>query len=390
MLEYVGLPVPGESLMMLLGFTRTGKFDTTVSITLAALGTFTGSMFAYTVGYLFGEKVVLKIGKPFHITKQSLLKANAALEKHKAAYIILCRFIPGARHVVPYLSGISRVDAVKNALYNLLSGAIWCASFICLGRFAGSKWHYIGKFVGSYTILALVLIIFIYIVFKYFNRHKVSIITLAVSLIVLTGIIMGLVKNELSPLDNTVYSFISQFINPGLTKAMKFISNFGTFYFLLAAAAVIAAVLLIKRKSRFHAAMTTVNLISVSILCLIFKNIFERARPDINQLVAVHGYSFPSAHSMLSAAFYGYLVYLCAVFLKKPYRQAASAFLILLTLAVGISRIYLGVHYTSDVIGGYMSGLSWLVIFITVSKYFGQKFKNKINLKSVPKKPPSP
>lgn len=375
MLEYVGLPVPGESLMMLLGFTRAGKFDIAASIVLAALGTFTGSMFAYAVGYLFGEKVVLKIGKPFHITKQSLVKANKALEKHEAAYIILCRFIPGARHIVPYLSGISHVEAVKNSLYNLLSGFIWCAAFICLGSFAGKKWHYIGKFVGTYTILALILIIFIYIVFKYFNRHKIQIITLAVSLVAFTAIIMGLVKNELSPLDNTVYDFISQFINSGLTVVMKFISIFGSFYFLLALAAVLTAIFIIKKKNRFNGAMIIVNLLSVSILCIIFKNIFARPRPNINQLIIARGFSFPSAHSMLSAGFYGYLVYLCSAFPKKPYSRIASVFLILLILAVGISRIYLGVHYTSDVIGGYMSGLSWLVIFITVSKHFGQKLK---------------
>lgn len=377
-LEYIGLPIPGESLMMLLGFTRAGKFEILTSIILAALGTFTGSMIAYTIGYLFGEKVVLKVGKPFHITKDSLDKTSEILKRHDAVYIILCRFIPGARHIVPYLSGISRVGVLKNSFYNLLSGAVWCTTFICLGSFAGRKWQLIGKFVSTYTIMALLLIIFIYVVFKYFNRHKVQILTLSVCAAVLTGLITELAKNELSPLDNTVYGYISKFISGNLTSIMKFISNLGSIYFLSALAVIFITVFFIRRKHRFYGIMIIINLISVLLLNIIFKNIIQRPRPDINQLISVAGYSFPSGHSMISIVFYGYIVYLCSVCIKKPYKQILSVFLILLILAIGISRIYLGVHYASDVIGGFLSGLSWLIIFSTLTNVLRLKLKRKI------------
>jgi len=96
------------------------------------------------------------------------------------------------------------------------------------------------------------------------------------------------------------------------------------------------------------------------------KYLFHRRRPDIHRLTAAHGYSFPSGHSMGSVMFYGTLGYFVCRWTRsifiKIFTCIASAFMILMT---GVSRIYLGVHYPSDVIAGFTAGGAWLSVCLT-------------------------
>lgn len=377
MLEYIGLPIPGESMMLLLGFSSVGLPATMLSAIFATAGTFIGSIAAYAIGYRYGENILLKIGKPFHITKEKLDKMDEMMKKHEAFYIIVSRFIPGARHIVPYLSGISKVNVYKNTLYNLISAVIWCFSFIYLGSITGSKWALIGKFIGTYTLVALILIVFVFVVFKYFNRYKISILALSATLTAFVFFTSELMENELSPLDSRIYGFLSNLISEDMTDLMKIISDMGSAIVLILIAVVLLLWLWKKQKLKLYGSMIIVNLAIVSFLNLLFKTVFHRERPDILRLVQVSGYSFPSGHSMVSAAFYGYLIYLCILVVKKPWKQLLSSVLLVLIFMIGISRIYLGVHYASDVIGGFLAGFSWLIIFITLLQTYNQK-KNKV------------
>lgn len=359
--------------MLLLGFSNAGIRETAFSVILATIGTFTGSIAAYAIGYRYGEPFILRFGKPFHITKEKLYKMDEMLKKHEIFYIIACRFIPGARHVVPYLSGISKVNVYKNMLYNLISAVIWCFSFIYLGSIAGSKWTLIGKFVGTYTLVALILIVFIFVVFKYFNKFKIPVLALSATLTAFILFTSELMENELSPLDSRVYGYLSKLITEDMTDLMKIISNMGSVITLVVATVLLLLWLWKKRKYRFYAIMAVVNLIIVSLLNILFKSIFHRVRPDILRLVQASGYSFPSGHSMISAAFYGYLIYLCVLFVKKPWKQLLSCVLLALVFMIGVSRIYLGVHYASDVIGGFLAGFSWLIMFITLIQTYDKR-----------------
>ena len=113
------------------------------------------------------------------------------------------------------------------------------------------------------------------------------------------------------------------------------------------------------------------NLVIITVLNQLLKNILQRPRPTEYRIIEETGYSFPSGHSMISMAFYGYIIYLIYNNIKNKYlKTALISILSLLIVMIGISRIYLGVHYTSDVCAGFLVSISYLIIYIN--------FANKI------------
>ena len=109
-----------------------------------------------------------------------------------------------------------------------------------------------------------------------------------------------------------------------------------------------------------------INLGCVYILNTVIKFLVQRPRPEGIRLIKETGFSFPSGHAMVSTAFYGYLFYLIYhSSLPKKVRVLALFGFALLTFLIGISRIYLGVHFASDVLAGFALGLAYLILFIT-------------------------
>lgn len=95
--------------------------------------------------------------------------------------------------------------------------------------------------------------------------------------------------------------------------------------------------------------------------------ILQRPRPEEFRIINESGYSFPSGHSMISMAFYGYLIYLIYKYVKNKYlKWFLITILGILIVNIGISRIYLGVHYTSDVLAGFLISISYLIVYISI------------------------
>lgn len=170
------------------------------------------------------------------------------------------------------------------------------------------------------------------------------------------------VAHELTGFDLLVYNFIAQFKTPFLTDLMKILSFLGSFLVLIPLALVTMIFTYYYKKHYWDTMMVGVALAGCSILNEILKRAFQRQRPNILRLVEATGYSFPSGHAMTSFTFYGFLAYIFWINLdNKILRLVVTGFLGLLILLIGLSRIYLGVHYASDVIGGFVAGSFWLV-----------------------------
>lgn len=168
------------------------------------------------------------------------------------------------------------------------------------------------------------------------------------------------------------YKIISTFlISDFATPIAKFITNFGGAIFLITLTIIL--VILIKNKKIGLSIFS--NLVIITVLNQLLKRILQRPRPTEFRIIEETGYSFPSGHSMVSMAFYGYLIYLIYKYVENRYvRWISIVLLSILICSIGVSRIYLGVHYTSDVLGGFLVSISYLILFIsTVNKFFIEK-----------------
>lgn len=164
------------------------------------------------------------------------------------------------------------------------------------------------------------------------------------------------------------YKIISTFlISDFATPIAKFITNFGGAIFLVIATITLFIVI---RNKKIGISILS-NLAIVTVLNQLIKRIFQRPRPTEYRIIEETGYSFPSGHSMVSMAFYGYFIYLIYKYVKNKYVKWISIILLsLLICLIGISRIYLGVHYTSDVLGGFLISISYLIIYISAANKF--------------------
>ena len=164
------------------------------------------------------------------------------------------------------------------------------------------------------------------------------------------------------------YKVVSAFlISAVVTPIAQFITNLGGAIFLV----VLTILLFILIKNKKIGLSIFSNFVIITILNQLLKRILQRPRPTEYRIIEETGYSFPSGHSMVSMAFYGYFIYLIYKYVKNKYVKWISISLLsLLICAIGISRIYLGVHYTSDVLGGFLISISYLIIYISAANKF--------------------
>lgn len=176
--------------------------------------------------------------------------------------------------------------------------------------------------------------------------------------------------------DNKILSFVHKNINPAVKNLMIIISFIGSakFYFIIAPFLIWY---LIKRKHIIELWSLVVAILGSVLLNNILKASFGRIRPLEFFLVEQSGFSFPSGHSMNTLTFYGMAVYLYLrnkkLSLKKVLIWVSAVIFILL---MGFSRIYLGVHWPSDIIAGYSAGFIWLYICVLGVEYI-HKSKSK-------------
>lgn len=173
--------------------------------------------------------------------------------------------------------------------------------------------------------------------------------------------------DTLARYDKAVTDYILSFRNPSLTTFFKFVTDIGdvTGYLIVLVLFVLLSWRIIKSWKYVLQSVAVLILATLSNMAL--KRFVDRARPGIEHLVTVKTLSYPSGHAMGAMAFFGFLIYLIfKLQIHKVLRFLIILLFALLILSIGISRIYLGVHYPSDVAGGFIAGFIWVVFCILI------------------------
>lgn len=181
-----------------------------------------------------------------------------------------------------------------------------------------------------------------------------------------------LIKINDNIIDKNIYNLIISIKSNTMTKIFKIITFFASVEFMI----ILSIIILLLNKFKKVRFLVILNLINDVILNNILKFIFKRERPIDLMLIEETGYSFPSGHTMAACIFYGFIIYL--IYKSKYSKRTKITLTIILTLLIlliGVSRIYLGVHYASDVIAGYLVSISYLIIFT----HFIDKYLDKIH-----------
>lgn len=180
--------------------------------------------------------------------------------------------------------------------------------------------------------------------------------------------------NKIVHFDSHIISFVQGFETPKLTAVMEFFTFLGEAKPILTLTLLSLLILYKVLKHRYELILFIASSIGSFLINRSLKFFFHRARPDLHRLIEIGGYSFPSGHAMSSFTFFGTLTFLLWRHIASSFGRAVlilfSTFMI---LAIGMSRIYLGVHYPSDVISGYLASAFWLAVLV----FFFQRYRER-------------
>ena len=193
------------------------------------------------------------------------------------------------------------------------------------------------------------------------------------SFLIFIVITILVVTNNTTSLDNKIYQSLIQLRCPFFDAFFKTITEFANPIPVIALLALFG--IFLKRNDEI---LLSTNVLVTLLMNQILKNIIQRPRPSHLRLIKESGYSYPSGHSMVAACLYATLIYIILKRIKnKVIKRTLIVLLTILIVLIGCSRIYVGVHYPSDVLGGYFLSLSIIIITSTITNnYLRGKKKN--------------
>lgn len=171
----------------------------------------------------------------------------------------------------------------------------------------------------------------------------------------------------LSEFDTSVSEYVISFRSESLTTYFKFVTDVGDALGYLIVFSICSILFyLFFKNCKYVLQLSSILILALS-SNLILKEIINRERPTLEHLVTVKTLSYPSGHAMTAMAFYGFLIYLILTFkINKGLKFVLTTVLLVLIFSIGISRIYLGVHFPSDIVGGFVAGFIWVVFCILI------------------------
>jgi len=418
----VGLLLPGSTFLLLMGvLSGQGLLDLGDLLVFAIAGAALGDNINYRLGRKYGQRWLSQ--ERWFLKADYLSKSERFFAQHGGKSVFLARFVPSAKELMPFIAGMARMGRWTFLFWNLLGAIGWALQWILPGYIFSQSLalaHAWLSRVGLLLVALVALYALLYLLRWIVIRYGASSLRLAGSVfrsvaeairnnpdvaawsarhprlirflkqrtdttrirglpITLIGLSMGyvlllfgglvedlLVKEAVVAADARVDSLIASFRTPFLNHLFYGITTLGNPPVVVAGLVLCACMLWRLRRARFILPM----LVSAGLadgLTVLGKFAFHRARPE-QGLIEPSGYSFPSGHATISVAFYGFLFFILIHFVRGWRNRVNLVFAaVLLVLAIGFSRLYLGVHYLSDVLAGYLVGSLGLLLGIALA-----------------------
>jgi undecaprenyl-diphosphatase len=411
---FFGVLFPGEIAVILGGVLAfQHRVELGAVMTVAVVGAVAGDTVGYLVGRRWGRRMLHGSLRRF-VKAHHLDQAEGFLARHGGKAVFFGRWTAALRALIPGLAGMSGVHYRTFAIWNVLGGGLWAATFVTVGYLAGEGWRKveeIAKRASLVLLLIVVLVVGIVLLGRWIAQHPERVraairrqlerpavarlrtryerqlaflerrlrpggalglsLTLGLLAIGIAGWAFGavaqavLASKDLTQFDGFVQHFFSGHREPWLTVALRDAVGLGGAGLLLAIGLAVGLGFRVAR-GRWQPLLLLLGAWSgAEVLALSVDALVKRPRPPL-PLVDAGGYAFPSREATAAAALYGMLVALVAIATTRwSLRVAAATGAVLALALLGLGQVYLGANWLSDVLGGYALGGLWLFLLLT-------------------------
>ncbi len=423
---FVGLFVPGAVFAVTAGFLAArGLFDFQALALAGAAGAILADLASYYLARIYGSRIT---GGKLYIKYQPYLeRGNRFIEKHGGKSVFLGRFVGFIRPVVPFLAGLLSMNPLKFAIYAAVSGILWAYTYIGAGYLFGESWKVVEAWTGKLSILFLLIIFILYFArhiakvmgrklagadgflgsifgsvgaslsenpyisgllarhpslvgfFKQrFDKNSASGLLLTTGFLVTSffsylflAVVEDVVFNDpLTSLDTTIFYALQGVHSRFADEFFVFITTMASSVPVIISFLVILGILAVNRK-RLEAFFFVLNFVGGLVFLVAMKYLLQRPRPEaIYHFFTETTPSFPSGHTFMSITILGLALYYLVRYVRTGGARTSAVFAYFLFIfLVGLSRIYLGVHWFSDVLGAGFAGFIWISIMVTSYEY---------------------
>ena len=375
-LAVVGLLVPGTVMMVGIGaLAGTGAISLKITLIAAMAGAIVGDGVSYWLGHHYHQEI--KNFWPFRTHPKLLTHGEEFFHRHGGKSVFLGRFVGPVRPVIPVIAGMLDMAPGHFVLVNILSAIGWAFAYIIPGVVLGSSLTLVGAVSTRLSILLLCiggLIWLVFLLVKHSSRYlehigpkrKKRLVTLlCLGLVAASWTFLGVVEDLLTgdPLvlaDQSVYHFLQALRSPWGDSLMVAVTELGDAWCNVAVVLVVLGFLILRKRLR-DAAYWLIACGGGMGLVQLFKWTLHRPRP-IDIYHGVSSWGFPSGHTTMSVVIYGFLAVLLLRSFHSRWRWFPFVFALCFSLVVAFSRIYLGAHWLSDILGGMALGWAWVTL----------------------------
>jgi undecaprenyl-diphosphatase len=375
----IGQFVPGHTIVILSGFLAKLQILSIVKVSLIVImAAMVGDIIGFYLGKKYGINFLTRFGSLFFIKKEYIEKVTQLVKEHPAKTIILGRFSPITRPLSPFITGASGTSTKMFWLYDFIAVTLWSLFSIGIGYVFGASYHTASIMFGKFILIAIVVGILIVLGYRFINKQfhifaKYELISLGFNLFGLYlffKTVQDALTDKIFLLELDLY--INNYFILHAREPWLYIMNIITEIIspkVIVTICILAVIYFTYKKKYYHAIITTLSFSGGYIATFIVKNLVERVRP-LSSYIVETGYSFPSGHTVMAVIFSALFIYIFAVKIKSLFiREVVITLSVILALLTAFSRVYLGVHWVSDIIAGIGLGLFWTTLVILFAKY---------------------